>query len=563
MEFMGALEAIQGGACADEIESTSLECKQEGESLKRTLESMADVVVCLANATGGMLIVGVHDRLKGEEAILGVSDRLTEEVAIKGIFDRTRPSLSVPVATHFVNGKRLLEVTVPKGAVIYSNAAGTATVRVGSSCEPFPPEAQKQALAARGLYDWSAEVTEVTRYSGEDLSRLRRLLRGAGRGELAAQDDEAVLRDLRLSTDTGKLTKAGLLLVGDVDDINRVVPNHGYSYQYRPRQGSESSLRVREQRPLLDAVEHLLGLLDARKTSRPLNVSGGQQLVLEDYPSGAVRELVVNAFVHRDYERHGSVDIEQSPANLRITSPGSLVFGVTAANILSYPSTPRNTRLLEVITGLGLAERSGQGVDRAYRVLLLNGKEPPTFIDSESMVTVDIVGGEGSDAYVRYVQSDLADEFASDIEVLLILDRLCEVRQVNAGDVAPVIQRPPANAQRTLNRMASEGLIESSRRTSHAAFPNYGLSGLALTGLGVAVRYHRRTNDSIDNKVIQHIREYQFITNQTVRRMFDVEMNAARNILADLQKREIIKKEFERSRGPGVKYHAGLKFPKQ
>jgi len=61
------------------------------------------------------------------------------------------------------------------------------------------------------------------------------------------------------------------------------------------------------------------------------------QLQLYDYPNSAVRELVVNALVHRDYQVDGSVDLEHSPEQLVVSSPGGLVFGVTPENILTHP----------------------------------------------------------------------------------------------------------------------------------------------------------------------------------------------------------------------------------
>ncbi len=125
----------------------------------------------------------------------------------------------------------------------------------------------------------------------------------------------------------------------------------------------------------------MLGLVEAHAAFRPLNISGGIQLQLVDYPQNAVRELVVNAFLHRSYETHGTVDVEHSPEALIVTSPGGFLPGITPDNVLSYPSTPRNRLLTEVFSMLRLAERTGQGVDRAFRELLRVGKEPPTFTD--------------------------------------------------------------------------------------------------------------------------------------------------------------------------------------
>ena len=84
----------------------------------------------------------------------------------------------------------------------------------------------------------------------------------------------------------------------------------------------------------LVAINRALELISARIMSTPLNLPSGVQTQLEDLPSAAVREAVVNAVTHRDYRRSGVIRIEHAPTRLRVTSPGPLVSGVTPANIL-------------------------------------------------------------------------------------------------------------------------------------------------------------------------------------------------------------------------------------
>ncbi len=243
---------------------------------------------------------------------------------------------------------------------------------------PFP-EQQRQALASRGLHDWSAIASGATtaHIDGEELARVRRPLLASGREDVARGDTDRLLGDLRLTEDD-QLTWAGLLLLGTTEALGELAPQHGYFYQYRPIPGAESTSRIRGRRPMLAAIDQMLDAVEARRSVHSLNLAGGVQLQLHDYPSPAVRELVVNAVLHRDYETHGSVDIDHPPKRLAISSPGGLVYGVTPT-ILTHPSTPRGRLLLDVVTTLQIAERAGQGVDRAYREMRRAPKTvPPT-----------------------------------------------------------------------------------------------------------------------------------------------------------------------------------------
>lgn len=418
-------------------------------------------------------------------------------------------------------------------------------------------------MAARGLYDWSAQPCErdLSAVDRNELRRMRRLLIAAGKDDLARADDQRLLRDLRLCDADGQLYRAGLLLTGYEDVIRSDVPTYEYAYHFRPSPGSEATARFHGREPLLAALERLLDAVETRRSVHPINVSGGVQLQVYDYPANAVRELAVNALVHRDYEADGAVTVKHSPEGLTVSSPGGLVFGVTPDNILTHPSTPRNQLLLEVVTSLQVAERTGQGVDRIYRELLRAGKPPPAYADTGSTVRVFVEGGTGDDAFVRYLSTELEPDWAADVDILLALTHLRTRRSVDAHVLAGLIQRPPAEAQTVLERMAHRGLIEPSRRTARRPFPSYSLTPATLAVLGRAVRYHQRKPDGADQKVVEHVREYGHITNQTLRRIFDLDVYAARDLLRDLQRRGILAKLDEHARGPGVRYGRGTQFP--
>ena len=554
-----AIDRIRAGAVPRELESDQLEFKQEESAdPRRSLEMLADAVVCLANAEGGTIVVGVADAVPGRSAFRGVSTRLTADVIRKGIFDRTRPSLSVPVSEVFEETARLVVITVPKGAVLYANAAGTATRRVGAECRPFPPEEQRQAMAARGLADWSAETTDLgmEAVAAEEVARVRRLLLLAGRDDLARSDERKLARDLRLLNGRGKLTRAGLLILGDAEVIAAAIPNHGFAYQYRASPGSESSARFRSTKGILAAIESLLDAVAVRSRVHPLSASGGVQIQIQDYPRDAVRELVVNALVHRDYELAGAVEVEHSPDSLAVTSPGGLVFGITPENILTHPSTPRNRLLLETVTAFQIAERTGQGIDRAYRELLRTGKVPPTISDDGYQVRVLVPGGTGNDAFTRFA-AELDPELGGDVDVLLAISHLRDSRNIDAARLAAIAQRSTSEAQGVLERLAHAKLLGTTARTASRALPTYVLTGLTLASLGRAVRYRVRRADETDRKVADHIREYGHVTNQTLRRLFDLDVTGARDLLRALQQRGLLVKLDQGRGGPGIRYGPG------
>jgi ATP-dependent DNA helicase RecG len=197
--------------------------------------------------------------------------------------------------------------------------------------------------------------------------------------------------------------------------------------------------------------------------------------------------------------------------------------------------------------------------------MLRLGKAPPEIVEDPGVAVRAILpGGIGNDAFVRFVR-ELPDELSRDVEVLITLSLLRDLPTIDGNRLAQSIQRTPAEAQDVLRKLAHEpfDLLEPTRRTLRKPFPAYRLRNEPLAALSRAVSYRRFTLDEIDAKVVEHVREYGFITNRTLQRLFDRDVYAARNMLVDLQQRQLVEKLGSARGGPGVQYGPGRKFPKR
>jgi ATP-dependent DNA helicase RecG len=319
---------------------------------------------------------------------------------------------------------------------------------------------------------------------------------------------------------------------------------------------------VRIDTPLVLAFQKVLELVSARLNRTPLSLPNGQQIDIADFPALAIREAIANAIVHRDYRLQGPVLIEHSPQIFIVTSPGTLVSGVTPDNILNHPPKPRNPALSHAARTLGFAEEAGRGVDRMYREMIRSGRDLPRIEAAIDQVQVKLVGGAPRAPIARFV-AQLPEQERDDIDTLLILFRLCRNRMVTARDMAPLLQKSEEEAQAGLRRLASSdpAILEATRQTARLAHPSYRLRGEVLKLLGSAVDYHRRTVDELDRKIIAHVREYGRVNSRTLQNFFDVDVIRARDILSDMVDRQLLVKISKQQRGPAVEYGPGPKFP--
>ena len=110
---------------------------------------------------------------------------------------------------------------------------------------------------------------------------------------------------------------------------------------------------------------------------------------LPAYDELVVRELLVNALVHRPYTQRGDLYLNLHPDRLEVVNPGRLPIGVTPKNIL-HASRRRNDGLARIFHDLKLMEREGSGIDLLFERLLASGRKVPTIREGTDSVHVTV-----------------------------------------------------------------------------------------------------------------------------------------------------------------------------
>ena len=118
----------------------------------------------------------------------------------------------------------------------------------------------------------------------------------------------------------------------------------------------------------------------------------------------AVREAILNAVSHRDYQLGGSTFVRQFARRLEIDSPGGLPYGITLENILDRQN-PRNRRIAEIFAHCGLVERAGQGMNLIFEESIRTGKPVPDFSRTDKyQVGLTLLGNLQNPQFVRFVE---------------------------------------------------------------------------------------------------------------------------------------------------------------
>jgi ATP-dependent DNA helicase RecG len=129
---------------------------------------------------------------------------------------------------------------------------------------------------------------------------------------------------------------------------------------------------------LITVLSELDSFLKGRFTQKPVAVSELREQAVFDYPPEAIRELLMNAVLHRDYQSTGPVRFYQFTDRIEIQNPGGL-YGEASRENFPRVNAYRNPIIAEAMHVLGYVNRFGRGIARARRVLSENGSPEAQF----------------------------------------------------------------------------------------------------------------------------------------------------------------------------------------
>ena len=113
-----------------------------------------------------------------------------------------------------------------------------------------------------------------------------------------------------------------------------------------------------------------------------------------EIPLDAIRELIINAMVHRSYLDHGMIQVAVYDDRLEITSPGKLPMGQTMERMKEGYSKIRNEALAHAFAYMNLIEHWGSGIPRIIDKVKAAGLREPEFIGGEVDLRINIYRGQ-------------------------------------------------------------------------------------------------------------------------------------------------------------------------
>ena len=346
----------------------------------------------LANCGGGKLVFGITD--KRPRKVVGSNAFDQPERTRKGLIDKLKVMVDFQILYDH-DGNRVLVFDVssrPLGLPVQVD--GVAWWYEGDSLIPMPEEIRRSIYDEIG-FDFSGSVCSSAVYSDLDENAIEdfrdRWIEKSGNKRLSSLSIIQLLHDCEAITDDG-ITYAALILFGKKESLGRLLPQAEIVFEYRSSNVSGPANQREEFRMGFFACYNQLWELINLRNDIQHYQEGFFVYDIPAFNESVVREAILNAVSHRNYQMAGSVFIRQYQERLIVESPGGLPHGISLDNILDR-QVPRNRRIAEILALCGLVERSGQGMNIIYETSIKEAKQLPDFTGTDdSFVRLTLSG---------------------------------------------------------------------------------------------------------------------------------------------------------------------------
>lgn len=344
------------------IEDTNIDFKEKLEISKP--KSWLKSVSAFANTNGGILLFGIRDY---DRKPIGIKNAINDSEIISNLINsRITPLPRFEMNSFTENDKIFIEVKVgdgPKTPYYYEHDGRKEVYIRSGNKSVIAPKHVLENLILKGQNTTFDELPSKYIINDVSFTLLNASLKRETGKEINKDKDYI---SLELLTSDGKVTNAGLLL----SDQGILTQSRIFCTRWKGMVKGSINGDALDDKEYSGSIISLLENVESfikNNSKISWEIQGMKRVELEDYPLRAVREAIVNAIIHRDYQIIGSeIHVDMFDDRLEIVSPGGMIDGsfVQDLDITKISSMRRNRVISDIFNRLHFMERRGSGLTR-------------------------------------------------------------------------------------------------------------------------------------------------------------------------------------------------------
>ncbi|WUR12031.1 ATP-binding protein [[Empedobacter] haloabium] len=357
---------------------------------------LQETFVAFANSDGGDLYIGIEDRKVTTERIIGFAEAEDANAIISTLLEETKPAVeSVFVEFIQVSSKGLvLHFAIPKSPKVHYTASGDCYIRVNAATKKIKGERITQLAYSKGSEIYERKAVDDVEV--EDMAESPFLKDYMERVD-SNIDPVSFLRKQRLLTKSGeeRIPNVACVLLFD-EDPQATLQTRCAVKVYRLRTSDQDYKReqLAEMPATINGPIEVLIQKTIEKVAEYVHGASfkdGDKLVKLAYPAEALKEILVNAVIHRDYSLNDDIHVRIFDNRIEIRSPGKLAGYMTVDNLYEdrFSRNPNIVRMLHNLPN-PVNHDIGEGLDHAKNELRKAGLIPPSFEEAENSFIVTV-----------------------------------------------------------------------------------------------------------------------------------------------------------------------------
>lgn len=338
-----------------------------------------------ANAIGGVIYIGKDD--KGNVVHLSDYAKLMEDIPNK---IRNTMGIICNVQLESEQDKKYILIKVNPYSVAVS-LRGRYYYRTGSTKMELTGVELNEFLLKKAGKTWDDVVEEgATMEDIDEDSVLKFIKAGKDKGRMPETEGLSTLQFLEKLqlVENYKLKRAAIILFGK--DPNKFYPNVQVKIGRFGKDATDLRFHEIIEGNLVEMLEQVQFQLNYKFLTRPVDFVGLQRVEKDEYPVDALREMLLNALVHRSY-MGAHVQLRVYDDSLSIWNEGGLPLGLTLEDLKGeHNSRPRNPKIAKASFMAAYIDTWGRGTLKIYNSCKEHGLPEPTIIEKDGgfMVTL-------------------------------------------------------------------------------------------------------------------------------------------------------------------------------
>lgn len=310
-----------------------------------------------ANANGGIIYIGKDDNGKA----VGISDykKLMDDIPNK---IRNVMGITAEVNLHEEQGKYFIEIVTHPYSVPIS-LRGRYYYRSGSTKQELTGASLNEFLLKKSGKTWDDVTEQRATFDDIDEKTVKTFLVASENAGRLPENNHGLsiselLEKLRL-TENGQLKRATIILFGK--DPGKFYPNTFVKIGRFGKDDTDIKFQETEEGNLIILLQAVLNQLNHKFLTRPIVFEGMHRIEKGEYPIAAIREMLLNALVHRNY-MGAPIQIRVYDDKISIWNEGTLPAGLSLDALKrSHSSRPRNPIIADVAFKGGYIDAWGRG----------------------------------------------------------------------------------------------------------------------------------------------------------------------------------------------------------